>query len=196
MAQAYRIIRSEHFELGLVLSCLQHLVDALEDDDWQPDFDLLFLILDYIESFPETFHHPKEEEYLFTAIRRRRPEAGRILDELCDEHAAGVGLMTELRAALTGFMNDPATREHFRATASNYVASERRHMEREDRIILPIALEVLGETDWREIDAAFAQNEHPLLNPERRARFDRLFGLILKLVPGDIAFDAEDADPG
>jgi hemerythrin-like domain-containing protein len=192
MTQAYRIIRSEHFELGLVLTCLQHLVDALEEDDWKPDFDLLFLILDYIESFPETFHHPKEETYLFTAIRRRRPEAGRTLDQLCDEHATGVALMTDLRTALTAFMTDPTAREHFRATATSYVAAERRHIEREEQMILPIALEVLSEDDWREIDAAFAQNEHPLLNPARRAQFDRLFGLILKLVPGDIAFEAED----
>lgn len=90
MTQAYRIIRSEHFELGLVLTCLQHRVEVLEEEDWTPDFDLLFLILDYIESIPETFHHPKEEEHLFTVIRRRRPGAGRTLDQLCDEHAAGV----------------------------------------------------------------------------------------------------------
>ena len=195
MTQAYRIIRSEHFELGLVLTCLQHLVDALEEDDWKPDFDLLFLILDYIESFPETFHHPKEEEYLFTAIRRRRPEAGRTLDRLCDDHATGVAMMTELRAALTAFMADPAARQRFRATARDYVAAERQHIAREERMILPIALEVLSEEDWRDIDAAFAANEHPLLNPERRAQFDRLFGLILKLVPGDIAFEPEDPVP-
>jgi len=196
MTQAYRIIRSEHFELGLVLTCLRHLVSALEEGDWTPDFGLLCLILDYIEGFPETFHHPKEEDYLFRAIRRRRPEAARTLDQLCDQHAVGVGLTAELRAALKDFMADTTAREHFRATATSYVAAKRRHIEREEQVILPIALEVLSEDDWNEIGAAFAQKEHPLLNPARRDRFDLLFGLILKLVPGDIAFEAEEPVAG
>ena len=69
MTLAYRIIRSEHYEIDLVMRCLHNLSTALHRETWEPDFDLLHLILDYAESFPATFHHPKEEEYLFKINR-------------------------------------------------------------------------------------------------------------------------------
>ena len=45
MSLAYRIVRSEHYEINLVMRCLHNLADALHREAWQPDFDLLFLIL-------------------------------------------------------------------------------------------------------------------------------------------------------
>ena len=52
MTLAYRIIRSEHYEIDLVMRCLHNLSAALYRETWKPDFDLLFLLLDYAESFP------------------------------------------------------------------------------------------------------------------------------------------------
>ena len=188
MPLAYRVIRSEHFELNLVLACLQQLT---QDESRQPDFDILYLILDYIEGFPETFHHPKEEAYLFEAVRRRKPEAGPLIDRLCDEHAQGVELMTELRESLAAYVNDPGAGGRFNEAAMRYVALERAHMQCEEQEILPLALEVLTKEDWQEIAAAFLSNQHPLLNPTRQRQFDKLFGMILRVVPGGLMIQAE-----
>lgn len=188
MPLAHRIIRSEHFELNLVLACLQQLV---QEAGRQPDFEVLYLILDYIEGFPETFHHPKEEAHLFAAVRRRKPDAGPLIDRLCDEHAQGVELMTELREALNAYAGDPAAAGRFHEAAMRYVALERAHMRCEEQEILPLALEVLTREDWQEIAAAFLSNQHPLLNPKRQRQFDKLFGTILRLVPGGLVIQAD-----
>ena len=66
MTLAYRIIRSEHYEINLVMRCLDNLVDAVHREIWEPDFDLLFLILHYVESFPGTKRAPG----IIAAIRR------------------------------------------------------------------------------------------------------------------------------
>lgn len=188
MPLAHRIIRSEHFELNLVLACLQQLA---QDASRKPDFDVLYLILDYIEGFPETFHHPKEEAYLFEAVRRRKPDAGPLIDRLCDEHAQGIELMTELRESLGAYAGDPAAGERFHEVAMRYVALERAHMQCEEQEILPLALAVLTREDWQEIAAAFLSNQHPLLNPTRQRQFDKLFGMILRVVPGGLIIQAE-----
>lgn len=189
MTLTYRIIRSEHFEINLVLTCLENLVEALQRGAWKPDFELLFLILDYIESFPITFHHPKEEDYLFKAIRCRSPETGPVLDQLCDEHALGLDLIGDLGTSLESYIGSPAARVCFYDAVKSYVSHERAHMQREEREILPLALQVLSRDDWREIDAVFEQNDHPLFGPRRQEIFDSLFSLILRLAPGSIAFE-------
>lgn len=72
-----------------------------------------------------------------------------------------------------------------------YVAFERAHMRCEEQEILPLALEVLTREDWQEIAAAFLSNQHPLLNPTRQRQFDKLFGTILRVVPGGLILQAE-----
>ena len=197
MPLAHRIIRSEHSELNLVLACLQQMVQVDRESGGATDFDVLYLILDYIEGFPETFHHPKEEEFLFEAIRRRAPEAGPIIDRLCDEHAQGIELMTELRQSIDAYAVNPTAGGWFRDVATQYIALERAHMQTEEQKIMPLALEVLKREDWRDIAAAFLSNQHPLLNPARQQQFDKLFGMILRLVPGGLMLqaDAMKAEP-
>jgi len=193
MTLAYRVIRSEHFEINLVLTCLDELTKAIQMASWKPDFDLLFLILHYIEAFPETFHHPKEEDYLFKAIRSQSPETGPMLDQLCDEHAQGIDLMTELRAALQAYAECASAGNWFCDAAKRYVDYERAHIEREERTVLPLSLQVLKADDWSELNEAFTQNQHPLLGPARQAQFDKLFALILRLIPGAIVFESRKA---
>ncbi len=193
MTLAYRIVRSEHYEINLVMRCLHNLADALHREAWQPDFDLLFLILHYVESFPATFHHPKEEYYLFKAVRRRNPETGPMLDQLCDDRAEGVALVGNLRRSLETYLRRPAARNWFHHAAKSYARHERQHMQREERTILPLALQVFSKEDWREVDAAFERSDHPLLGARRRAEFDALFALILRRIPGAVVFGPEDS---
>ena len=188
MTLAYRIIRSEHYEIDLVMRCLHNLANALQREVWPPDFDLLYFILDYAESFPATFHHPKEEDYLFKAVRLRSPDSGPILDELCNDHAEALDLISELRDSLETYVGRPAAGGWFHDAARNYARHEREHMRREERTVLPLALQVLSKEDWVEIDAAFNRNEHPLFWAGRRENFDKLFALILRRMPGTVVF--------
>ena len=188
MTLAHRIIRSEHFEINFVLTCLDHLAEALQKGTWKPDFDLLFLILHYIESFPETFHHPKEEDYLFKAIRRRSPETRPMLDQLYDERVQGVEFMNELRASLKAFWDASSARDWYCDTARRYVDYERKCIEREESTILPLSLQILEAGDWSQINTAFTQNDHALHGPVRREMFDQLLALIFQLVPDVIVF--------
>ncbi len=188
MTLAYRTIRSEHFEMDLVMRCLGRLAEALRSGTWEPDFDLLFLMLDYIESFPATCHHPKEEDYLFKALRERAPDIHPVLDRLCAQHADGLDHITTLRRTLVAYRDDPEAIGGFCDAATAFARHERDHIKLEERRILPLSLQVLEKEDWQTIDAAFEQNESPLLSPERRAEFDKLFALILRMVPGAVVF--------
>ncbi|MFQ5775323.1 MAG: hemerythrin domain-containing protein [Kiloniellaceae bacterium] len=192
MTLAYRIIRSEHYEIDLVMRCLHNLSTALYRETWRPDFDLLLLLLDYVESFPATFHHPKEEDYFFKAIRLRSPDSARILDKLCADHVEGLDRISELRQSLETYIARPAARGWYCYAARNLACHEREHMRREERTVLPLALQVLSKNDWDETNSAFEQDSNPLLGTKRRKNFDRLFALILRRVPSAVVFDRRE----
>jgi branched-chain amino acid transport system ATP-binding protein len=183
MAEAARVIRQEHRNTASVLACLGHAVDAIEVGRWAPDFQLLTLVINYLETFPEIFHHPKEEKYLFTALLRRRPEAAPLLERLGEEHILGLEAVIDMRAALRAYRSDLSKFPRFREEVDRYVQFQRSHMQLEEREILPLALEVLTPDDWHVIGAAFARNDDPLFGQARRKHFDALYSRIFELAP-------------
>ena len=192
MTRAVQTIRLEHFNIASVLTCLGYLLREAEAGQWEPEEELLSAVMLYLESYPEVYHHPKEDDYLFAAMRRRKPELAELLDKVHDEHIKGARLLEELRAALTAYFRKAARSgedfDDFRRKAQDYIAFERRHMQREERELLPLALEVLEPEDWAEIDAAFAANEDPLFGAEKRREFKDLVDWILELAPSPLGF--------
>ncbi len=180
MPHAVRMIRNEHRDYLQVLECLGRLLDRLEERGDEKRR-LLFLILDYVEAFPATFHHPKEEDDLFAALGRRRPDCGPLLERLHDEHAQALDLLADLRTACLAWRKDAASVSELRQAARRYWSFEEAHMRREEREILPLALEALEAADWRAIDAAFARDDDPLFGTPRAEQFERLLGSILRM---------------
>src|SRR6478736_8734265 len=93
-------ILDEHRSLAAVLHGLLYLVRAIDNKKMGADFKLMGAMVYYIDAFPERFHHPKEDEYLFKLLRLRDPEAAPLLDRLNAEHHAGEIRIRELEHAL------------------------------------------------------------------------------------------------
>jgi hemerythrin-like domain-containing protein len=181
---ALSIIRDEHRSLVAVLQGLQFLVRDVRDRGVAPDFELFTLILDYIDLFPEKFHHPKENEHLFKAVRARSAEGNAVLDELEGEHARGDTLIRELRHALARWrVAGAAGFEAFAGTVDAYLDFHWKHMRKEEDVVMPLAERVLTAADWEAIDAAFRANEDPLFGVRPKEEFARLFGLIVNRAP-------------
>jgi hemerythrin-like domain-containing protein len=194
MTGAVQTIRLEHFNIASVLTCLAHLLGEAEAGRWAPEERLLSAVLQYLESYPEVYHHPKEDDYLFAAMRRRQPDLAETLDRVHDEHVEGDRLLRGLRASLSAYFAGEGEFEDFRRKAMDYIAFERRHMQREERELLPLALRILEPEDWRAIDEAFAANRDPLFGDARRREFKDLVDWILELAPSPLGF-AEPARP-
>lgn len=78
-------------------------------------------------------------------------------------------------------------RQAFEAAAKNYLGFYLNHLKLEETVVLPAALGVLGEADWREIDAAFETNCDPLTGKyPRDPIYDRLFTRIVTQAPAPI----------
>ena len=184
MTKAAWIIRNEHHRYAAVLHCLRGMVREIERGHVEPDFALFRSILDYIDSFLEQYHHPKEDEYLFKALRSRCTEADDILDNLEREHVRGGKELANLHESLAAYeRGGPGAFERFRESVLAFSNFQSRHAMKEETLVLPFADEHLTDEDWADIDAAFTDHDDPLFGDKAKAEFSKLFTRIAEYAP-------------
>lgn len=184
MNEALLIIKREHRNLGALLFCLKALTEALETGNKKPDFRVFHGIIAYIDSFLDRFHHPKEDTYLFPALRRRHPEAEPVLSELEEQHRRGAALLNELRKALSAYeFQGAAAYPAFHTSVLAYTKFEYEHARKEEQEVFPLALEYLQEEDWQMVEKVFAENDDPLFGERPKKEFEKLHQTIVNLTP-------------
>lgn len=181
---AIQIIRDEHLAIAAVVYSLRQLVRHIRDDGRQPDFRLLHAMLDYIVEYPDRWHHPKENEYLFKALRSRNPKAAALIDELEAEHVTGDRLIEDLKIKLSRFeRGEPESLAPFAAAVEHYAQFQWDHLRKEEDILIPLAEKWLTAEDWREIARAFQENDNPLYGIKPKEEAEALYRRILDLAP-------------
>lgn len=188
MTDAIDAIHQDHLNLDKVLAVLESVVDDLDRSPGGGSpgaaVDLLTSVIYYIRVFPDRFHHPKEEEYLFKALARRCPEAADVIARLQAQHKEGEALIDSLDRAVKDWEADPlAGIAGLREAAHAYVRFQRQHMGLEEREILPLARKHLGDEDWRALNRVFRQDSDPLFGENLETGFRALFGRISRAAP-------------
>jgi len=185
--QAIRIIHDEHRSLAAVIHGMLYLVREIRERGAKPDFSLLGAMIYYIDAFPERFHHPKEDRYLFRLLRTRCREAGPLIDRLETEHRAGAEKIRLLEQALARYQQGGASEfSAFAAAVDAYAAFHWDHMRAEEKELIPLAEKHLTVGDWEAIDAAFTGHTDPLFGAEAGSGYDALFRRIVNLAPPPI----------
>jgi hemerythrin-like domain-containing protein len=191
MSIATTIIRDEHRALASVVKGLQFLVQEIQNRGQTPDFPLLQSIVSYIEQFPDKLHHPKEDQYLFPALRLRHPAAAAELDILEDEHKRGTAVTARVMKNLREYQADPSHFEAFADAVDDYANFHWAHMSREEDVILPLAEKHLTPEDWVGINAAFKSNSDPLVGINTQREFRELFRRLVNVIPAPHGLGAE-----
>ena len=186
MHKTLTVIREEHRALAGVLHGLQYLVKQIGAGTAQPDFELLNAMMTYILAFPVRLHHPKEDAYLFSALRARDAAIVPVLDELAAEHARDREYAEALREALRRYQHDRTELQRFATAVDRYAAFQWAHMRKEEDVVLPAAERALAPGDWSAIDAAFESNRDPLVGVRVAEEFRELFQRIMAAAPAPI----------
>ncbi len=186
--ESLRIIRDEHAALAAMLRSLSMMIKRGPGDEPEKFFDVLRAMLFYIDEFPERLHHPKETELLFPKVARLAPQVVPVIERLDHDHAHGESAVRELQHHLLAWeLVGDSRREVFETAAGKYVRFYLEHMQTEEKEILPQAEKSLSESDWQELDAAFASNRDPLTGKyPRDPLYDRLFTRIVMTAPEPI----------
>ncbi|WP_298728049.1 hemerythrin domain-containing protein [uncultured Ferrovibrio sp.] len=189
MHRAIAVIRAEHRAFGAMLHAFVGILEDLTAGGAQPDFELLYAMLEYVGQFPDRYHHPKEDDYLFRLLHMRAPDAEGLLDALETEHIHNASLTAALRRSLDRFYNQPDDSSRlaiFRDLARRYADFHWKHMRLEEEQILPLAEARLTKEDWAEIDTAFDSNHDPMIGVDAKVYFDDLRKRIVTRTPAPL----------
>jgi hemerythrin-like domain-containing protein len=148
-------------------------------------------MLYYLDAFSERVHHPREDQHLFGALRRRGPAAQQLIAELEKEHELGEARLRRLAQSLNryetgGEKEFPA----FDAAVRTFLERYEEHMRKEEERLFPLAEKLLTASDWARIDRAFEENRDPLAGADT-GDFEKLFQRIVELAPPPIGLGSE-----
>lgn len=184
---ALAIIQDEHRSLAAVIHGLRYIVRELSRQSMAPDFSLLGAMVHYIGAYTGTLHHPKEEQYIFSALRSRTKEADDVIDTLERQHGEGAGDFARLSEALRSYREGSHDGlRQFSSAVETLADNAWKHMGLEENLLIPLAKQYLSGNDWVEIAQAFSANGDPRFSVEHDQQFRDLFSRIVNLAPPPI----------
>jgi hemerythrin-like domain-containing protein len=159
---------------------MRELLNMMEEqvaEETTPDYGLLREILLYCESYPGTYHHPKED-LIYAALCKYAPEAADAVEDLEAEHVIMASATREILGLVSrAAAGDRSAEENLPQKVGAYVRFYSAHMRREERDFLPKALEVLAPEHWLELETHVINPTDPYFSEKSaalmRAFFDR-----------------------
>lgn len=192
MPKALTIIRDEHRTILAILHGMEYLVWQIRKRGKKVDPRVFHAMLYYLDTFSERAHHPKEDRFLFSALRRRGAGAEALITELEKEHAGGEDALRRVAQALNRY-EEGGDKEFpaFESAVGRFVDSYREHMRKEEELLFPLAEKLITAADWAAIDRAFAENRDPLAGMRDTGDFEKLFQRIAEIAPPPIGLGIE-----
>jgi hemerythrin-like domain-containing protein len=150
------------------------------------DYYLLRDIAGYLHDYPDRVHHPTEE-VLFEIVRRRKPAMKEAIRQMRVDHLALLQETEKLLELLDRAIEEPGNgpENTIRTVCSAFAGHQRKHMETENRILFPAAIESLRPADWREIEAQFSAADDPLFGRAVGSQHRTLYEYLI--APADCA---------
>lgn len=170
MVAVLQALRREHADLANLLELLERQLDGAG----APDTGLLRGILDYFLTYPDQYHHPKED-LIYRALCRHDPRLIPVIGDLEAEHEELAIATQELSAALDRARRDGATGgTGVRRLGRFFVEFYRRHMEKEETEFFREALRLLAPEEWADIEAEITDPTDPVFQGKAAPRLSEL----------------------
>ena len=161
MSEALQRLHRDHANAMRLLSLLDRQIEAI-DSGGRPDWEIVQGAIQYFLTYPDTGHHPLEDQIL-TRLRTWHPAEAEPFLWLNSEHRQLSESLHHLAAVTPRIV--PAVRATYLDLLRGFVAAQRDHIHREEAGFLPAARRLLKEKDWQELDGIVAGVPDPLADP-------------------------------
>lgn len=182
--QAISTIVQEHQALWRILDLLDQLQHDMNINEQQPDETLFSTIFDYVQHFARRVHSSPEDIVLYRVLGEKSPETKPLLDKLAHGYVIGDQKINELRHLLMVCMERwPDSREEFSHALARFTEALRKHIKKEEGVVIPRARKFLSDEDWRLITESRDQANDPLFGERVRDEFRELRHRIVSYTP-------------
>jgi hemerythrin-like domain-containing protein len=179
MPKIIEILLEEHQNIEKLLCVLERELELFDRSE-RPDYEIVQSIIQYFQGYPESCHHPKEE-MIFAKLKARDPAAAGRLGDVEAEHEDEARRLRSFARAVESVLSDQEfLRENFHLAVRDFIAHQRKHLEREERSLFPAAAKALQSEDWLEIDARLGDRKDPLFDSVVEEKFHSLQKTILR----------------
>jgi hemerythrin-like domain-containing protein len=179
MSNIIQILLEEHRNIDKLLLVLEHELEVFDRSE-EPDYEILRAVIEYFQDYPENCHHPKED-VVFEKLKLRDPAAAARIGDAEAEHKIETQRLRRLVEAVEEIL---AGREFLRQTfhdvVFDFIKHQRQHMDKEERLLFPAAVQRLRPEDWAAIDARLEDRKDPLFNGAVETKFQALQRTILR----------------
>ena len=184
MPKVLDIIRDEHRSIYAVLDGLRYLAKHNLTSKTTVDPKVFRAMLHYLETYAERLHHPKEDHYLFAAMRQFGPQTEAVIAGLERDHAGGERTLRDLDHCLARCEAEGEKRlTAFANAVEEFVRDYLLHMKKEEEEVFPLALKLLTPGDWAVIDKAYDESHDPFIARQERRDLADILDRIVKLAP-------------
>jgi hemerythrin-like domain-containing protein len=164
----------DHARLAGLLDLLDALLDRFHEGE-EPDYELICELLEYMDSYSDTIHHPTED-LIFRRVLDGGAEQRDVFEVLMRQHSVVIQINKRFRHSLEGIVNEEVLRrDEVETQGRDLVNTLREHLHLEDREAFPIALERLAQADWDAVEAAAPRADDPVFGTPDPQRFRALF---------------------
>ncbi len=150
-------IRREHTYMLRLLALLKRKVEQLKIE--QPiNYSLVWEVVDYLSTHSDRVHHPKED-ILYRHYLTHYGEQ-ETMEDLETEHITLSASSKEFLSTIDMILQDAVVPQHiFLEQLETFIAEQRRHLELEEREILPLIVAAFTTSDWQHVETLWDENE-------------------------------------
>jgi hemerythrin-like domain-containing protein len=118
-------------------------------------------MVDFFRHFADECHHAKEEQHLFPAmVRRGVAQENGPIGVMLHEHELGRGFVRQIAESVSAAAaGDSQAREQLRSALDSYITLLRQHIDKENKVLFPLADSVLTADDQKQLQEAFDRVE-------------------------------------
>lgn len=175
---------ADHHNLLRLLRCLEVEIACYEADQPCAHLSVILDIFDYVQFYPEQYHHPLED-VLFELLVAKQVENADQIGAMKSEHKNLELLTRKARRLFNSVANDsvvPVT-ELVRVTRE-FLEQQIDHILRENRVVYPLLSANVSDAEWDELTAMVAQRKDPLFGKAIIDEYHNLYHAILQAESG------------
>jgi hemerythrin-like domain-containing protein len=173
-------LHQDHVNLNRLLKLLERELESFRRDQ-PPDYYLLLDLVEYVESYPDLIHHPRED-VIFRVYLENYSEGEQEVRRLMEEHRLLVEQSQQLRHVLEQALHGVVvSRMMVEESLSRYLDIQRAHLDAEEGNVFPLLESSLQCADWERIQAAMPVSSDPLFGGSVQKRYQSVFDQIITL---------------
>jgi hemerythrin-like domain-containing protein len=177
-------LMDEHRNILKGISFLENGCNRLEKGD---DIPVVFFsgMIDFIRNYADKYHHAKEEDILFIRMEKAGfPSGGGPIAVMLAEHVQGRAFVAGMEDACGKYADgDKSSAKEIIENGRGYIYLLRQHINKEDNILYPMAVNVLGESGINSMQADFDKVE------KKKAGIEQKYIELLKRIESELGID-------